>query len=74
MSRQCFMDGEVAQLLLDEGLRKATEDGLTSDAHSSVDGTLIQARASHKSFRPKDEPPDQIPPTHDRGDRWLRAS
>lgn len=28
-----------------------------SDEHFSVDGTLLQAWASHKSFRPKDEPP-----------------
>jgi len=29
----------------------------TSDEHFSVDGTLIEAWASMKSFRPKDEPP-----------------
>jgi len=28
--------------------------GLMSDAHFSVDGTLIEAWASHKSFKPKD--------------------
>jgi transposase len=33
---------------------------LVSDEHFSVDGTLIEAWASHKSFRPKDE---QDPPT-----------
>jgi hypothetical protein len=32
---------------------------LVSDEHFSVDGTLIEAWASHKSFRPKDE---QEPP------------
>ncbi|MNG38701.1 hypothetical protein D3C84_1265020 [compost metagenome] len=26
--------------------------------HFSVDGTLLQAWASQKSFRPKDDPPD----------------
>ena len=31
--------------------------GLLSEEHFSVDGTLIQAWASHKSFRPKDEGP-----------------
>jgi hypothetical protein len=30
---------------------------LLSDEHFSVDGTLIKAWASHKSFQPKDEPP-----------------
>ena len=33
------------------------EGGLLSDEHLSVDGTLIKAWASHKSFQPKDEPP-----------------
>ena len=30
---------------------------LLSDEHFTVDGTLIEAAASLKSFRPKDEPP-----------------
>ena len=33
--------------------------GLTSDEHFSVDGTLIEAWASMKSFRRKDEPPSK---------------
>ena len=32
----------------------ADKQGLLSREHFSVDGTLIQAWASHKSFRPKD--------------------
>jgi hypothetical protein len=28
-----------------------------SDEHLTVDGTLIEAGASHKSFRPKDQEP-----------------
>jgi transposase len=31
--------------------------GLMSDEHFTVDGTLIEAWASQKSFQPKDEPP-----------------
>jgi len=38
-------------------VREATSQHLLSDDHFSVDGTLIQAWASIKSFRPKDEPP-----------------
>ena len=30
--------------------------------HFSVDGTLLEAWASHKSFKPKDQPPDEPPP------------
>ncbi|EQD27231.1 ISGsu3, transposase, partial [mine drainage metagenome] len=33
----------------------ARQRGLVSDEHFSVDGTLIQAWASQKSFRPKDD-------------------
>jgi hypothetical protein len=33
------------------------ELNLLSDEHFTVDGTLIEAAASLKSFRPKDEPP-----------------
>jgi transposase len=57
-NRQRLMDGDVAQLLLEEVIEEARLNGLTSDEHFSVDGTMIQAWASHKSFRPKDEPPD----------------
>jgi hypothetical protein len=45
---------------------------LLSDEHFSVDGTLIEAAASLKSFRPKDEPP---PPKRPDGgspsNRWV---
>jgi predicted DNA-binding mobile mystery protein A len=37
------------------------EKGLLSKEHFSVDGTLIQAWASQKSFRPKDGSNDQTP-------------
>ena len=33
-----------------------------SDDHFTVDGTLIEAWASIKSFRPKDEDPADRPP------------
>lgn len=36
-------------------VRQAQEGGLMSEEHFSVDGTQIQAWASMKSFRPKDE-------------------
>jgi transposase len=38
-------------------VREAQSQHLLSEDHFSVDGTLIQAWASLKSFRPKDEPP-----------------
>jgi hypothetical protein len=39
----------------------ADKKGLLSKEHFSVDGTLIQAWASQKSFRPKDGSNDQTP-------------
>jgi hypothetical protein len=39
----------------------ADKAGLLSKEHFSVDGTLIQAWASHKSFKPKDSDDDQTP-------------
>lgn len=47
----------VAAVFLGEVVRLADKAGLMSDEHFSVDGTLLQAWASQKSFRPKDEPP-----------------
>jgi len=42
-------------------MRLAEARGLVSKEHFSVDGTLIQAWASQKSFRPKDGSDDQRP-------------
>jgi hypothetical protein len=39
----------------------ARERDLVSSEHFTVDGTLIEAWAGQKSFRPKDEPPDSGP-------------
>ena len=44
-----------------EVLHLADSRGLLSKEHFSVDGTLIQAWASQKSFRPKDGSDDQRP-------------
>ena len=38
-------------------LAQAREGHLLSDDHFTVDGTLIEAWASHKSCKRKDEPP-----------------
>lgn len=52
------LNGEsVAAVFLGEVVRLAEKAGLMSDEHFSVDGTLLQAWASQKSFRPKDELP-----------------
>ena len=52
----------VAQQFFDEIVRQANALGLLSDEHFTVDGTLIEAAASLKSFRRKDQPPSDTPP------------
>jgi transposase len=48
-------------------VEQARSAGLMSDEHFTVDGTLIEAWASTKSFRPKDEKPGDRPPPDDPG-------
>src|SRR5688572_14025685 len=52
-NRERFIDGKVARRFFDEVLAAAREQDLISPEHFSVDGTLIEAWASLKSFRPK---------------------
>src|SRR3990172_9080727 len=56
-NRERLLEAEIVHRLFAEVLAKAKAANLTSDEHFSVDGTLIEAWASMKSFRPKDEPP-----------------
>lgn len=54
-NRDRLMDHEVAALFLSATVEVARDRGLLSSEHFSVDGTLIEAWASMKSFRPKDD-------------------
>jgi transposase len=56
-NRDRLLDGEIAQAFFEQVLQQARAAKLLSDEHFTVDGTLIEAWASHKSFRRKDEPP-----------------
>jgi transposase len=59
-NRDRLLAGDVAARFLAEVLADAKVKRLLSSEHFSVDGTLIEAWASMKSFRPKDgsgEPP-----------------
>ena len=60
-NRDRLLAGDIADALLHEVLRAAQAKGLLSHEHFTVDGTLLEAWASHKSFRPKDEPPGPPP-------------
>jgi Transposase DDE domain len=60
-NRDRLLDGDVAREFLCEVVQQAQEKNLTSDEHFTVDGTLIEAWASLKSFQRKGEqntPPD----------------
>jgi len=51
------VEGEIAKAFLAAVLRQARGLELLSDEHFSVDGTLIEAWASEKSFQRREEPP-----------------
>jgi transposase len=60
-NRDRLLDGDVAREFLSEVVKQAREQNLTSDEHFTVDGTLVEAWASLKSFQRKDQekqPPD----------------
>jgi transposase len=59
-NRERLLAGEVAQGLFQQVVGQARAHGLLSAEHFTVDGTLIEAWAGHKSFKPKDRP--QTPP------------
>jgi transposase len=56
-NRDRLLEGEIAARFLAAVLAQPRVKRLLSSEHFSVDGTLIEAWASMKSFRPK-EPPD----------------
>jgi transposase len=68
-NRDRLLDGDVAREFLCEVVKQAREKNLTSDEHFTVDGTLIEAWASLKSFQRKDQqnttPDDPGNPTVD---------
>ena len=52
-----LVERDTARCFFDAVVRAAREANLLSDEHFTVDGTLIEAWASLKSFKPKDGPP-----------------
>jgi transposase len=56
-NRQRLLDGDIARAFFERVVAQARERGLLSDEHFTVDGTLIEAWASLKSFKSKDAPP-----------------
>jgi hypothetical protein len=59
-NRDRLIEGDIARKFVAAVLSQGSVKALLSDDHFSIDGTLIEAWASMKSFRPKDdssEPP-----------------
>jgi len=56
-NRERLIGGAVSQQLLEAVLVEAGEHDLLSAEHFTVDGTLIQAWASARSFKEKSDPP-----------------
>jgi len=60
-NRNRLLEGDVAREFLCEVIAQARGKGLTSDEHFTVDGTLLEAWASLKSFQRKDQNNDAPP-------------
>src|SRR6266446_750900 len=63
-NRERLLAGDIAQAFFTRVLAQARQRGLLSDEHFTVDGTLIEAWASLKSFKKKgasDGPPPDDP-------------
>jgi transposase len=57
-NRERLLAGQIANEFFAVVVEQARAMRLLSDEHFTVDGTLIEAWASHKSFRPKDSTDD----------------
>jgi len=66
-NRERLMEHEVGRLFFDAVVKQARSSGWMSEEHFTVDGTLIEAWASLKSFRPKGEDSDDRPTDGDPG-------
>jgi IS5 family transposase len=56
-NRDRLLDGDIAAAFFEVVLIHADTERLLSDEHFTVDGTLLEAWASQKSFRSRDEEP-----------------
>jgi transposase len=61
-NRDRLLEGDIAQAFFTAIKDQARANGLLSDEHFTVDGTLLEAWASQKSFQRKDHP---MPPSDD---------
>ena len=71
-NRDRLLGSEVAVEFFERVLAQAREAKLLSEEHFTVDGTLIEAWASHKSFQPNDDEEDGPKDFH--GDKRTNAT
>jgi len=57
-NRDRLLEADMAKQFLAQVVEQARKQGLTSDEHFTVDGTLLEAWASIKSFQAKDKKPE----------------
>lgn len=69
-NRKRLLEHEVADEFFAAVVRQAKLRRYISSEHFSVDGTLLKAWASHKSFKPKDGPPTQPPAGRNVAVQW----
>jgi transposase len=69
-NRDRLLDHAVIEAYFAQVMAQAEKAGLLSDEHFSDDGTLIKAWASHKSFQPKDGPPNDSGPGRNAEGDW----
>jgi len=66
-NRDRLLEHDIAAEFFAAVVERGQQLGLMSSEHFSVDGTLIEAWASHKSFRPTNEKPEDRDPPDDPG-------
>ena len=69
-NRKRLLEHEVADEFFAAVVDQAKLRRYVSSEHFSVDGTLLNAWASHKSFKPKDGPQDPPPPGRNADVQW----
>jgi transposase len=70
-NRQRLEEHGLMKTFFEKGVGDAITSGAASTEHFSVDGTLIEAWASMKSFRPKDEEDDHDEEGRPKSNGWA---
>jgi transposase len=66
-NKERLLEADVARQFFDGIVRQAKGSGLISSEHFTVDGTLVEAWAALKTFRPRGEKGKKQPPPDDPG-------